>query len=192
MVQPRYATLLLITDSKDTAAQFARLLPAERFAPEYSVCTALEAPYVLKESAFDVVVIDDPSPDGGGRGLASAAAENGTHVLLLAGRDRYEDAAAFAEKRGFMVLPSPVDPVLLRQSLGMMASASARVRELEERAESLQARMDELRLVDRAKLILIQQFRMTEKEAHRYIEKTAMDRSLKRGDVARRIIRTYQ
>ena len=74
----------------------------------------------------------------------------------------------------------------------MMASASARVRALEERAESLQAKMDELRLVDRAKLILIQQFRMTEKDAHRYIEKNAMDRSLKRGDVARRIIRTYQ
>ena len=37
----RYATLLLITASRDTAAQFAALLPEERFAPEFSVCTAL-------------------------------------------------------------------------------------------------------------------------------------------------------
>ena len=188
----RYATLLLITASRDTAAQFAALLPEERFAPEFSVCTALEAPYVLKGSAFDVVVIDDPAADGDGTDLASAAASGGANVLLLADRSRFDAVAGFAETHGFMALPSPVEPALLRQSLGMMASVSARVRELEEKAESLQAKMEELRLVDRAKLILVQQLKMTEQDAHRFIEKNAMDRCVKRSVIARRIIRTYQ
>ncbi len=174
----RYASLLLITAQPATAAQFALLLPKERFAPEYSVCTPREARHVLGEGRFDVVVIDDSVPADVSPVLADAAQENGTgHVLLLAGAEHYNAAAAFAEKRGFMTLPSPVDPALLRQSLGMMATASARIHELEEQTESLRDRMDEMRLVNQAKLIL---------------EKNAMDRCVKRRVIARSIIRTYQ
>ena len=194
MVQPRrYASLLLITASQDTAAQFARMLPAERFAPEYSVCSAYEAEYVLQETNHDVVVIDDSIPEESASALASLAAKHGVrHVLFLAGSERFERAAAFAQDYGFMALPSPVDPAMLRQSLGMMAAASTRIRELEEKAQDLEEQMEDLRVVDHAKLILVQQFKMSEKAAHRFIEKNAMDRSVKRRVIAENIIRTYQ
>ena len=194
MVQPRrYASLLLITASQDTAAQFARLLPADRFAPEYSVCSPLEAPYVLDENSFDVVVIDDSVPYDTAPNIAVTASLHGIqNILLLAGQDLFPRASAFAQEHGFMALPSPVDPDLLRQSLGIMAAASARIHELEEKAETLREKMEELKLVDRAKLILVQQFKMSEKDAHRFIEKNAMDRCVKRRTIAENIIRTYQ
>ena len=44
--------------------------------------------------------------------------------------------------------------------------------------------MAEIRLVNRAKWVLIEQLRMTEQEAHRYIEKQAMDRCVTRRAVA--------
>jgi response regulator NasT len=87
-----------------------------------------------------------------------------------------------------MTLESPVNPSLLKQSLGMMATISDRMHEL----ESLQAKMEEMRLVNRAKLILVQRFKMSEKDAHRFIEKNAMDRCVKRRTIAESIIRTYQ
>lgn len=188
----RYASLLLVTGSLDTAAQFARLLPADRFAPEYNVCAAREAEYVLGETAYDVVVIDDSIAGGDARRLAAAAKEGNAHVLLLAGAERFDETAAFAEAQGFLALPSPVDPTLFKQSLGLMAAASARIHELEEKADTLQAKMDEMRLVDRAKLLLIQRYKMSEKDAHRFIEKSAMDRCLPRRTIAENIIRTYQ
>jgi response regulator NasT len=185
----RYATLLLITESQDTAAQFARLLPADRFAPEYNVCSAREAAYVLGESAYDVVVIDDQTVSADGSELASRAAEaGGTNVLLLADESRYEAVSQYGETHGFMTLQSPVNPSLLKQSLGMMATISGHMHEL----ESLQAKMDEMRLVNRAKLILVQRFKMSEQDAHRFIEKNAMDRCVKRRTIAQSIIRTYQ
>jgi response regulator NasT len=52
--------------------------------------------------------------------------------------------------------------------------------------------MEEMRLVNRAKLILVQRFKMSEKDAHRFIEKNAMDRCVKRRTIAESIIRTYQ
>lgn len=189
----RYASLLLVTGSQDTAAQFARLLPADRFAPEYNVCSIREAGYVLAENTYDVVVIDDFIATNDGRDAALLASETGaSQLLLLAAPEHFDDTAAFAQEHGYMALSSPVDPTLFRQSLGMMAAASTRIRELQEKADNLQTKMDELRIIDRAKLLLIQHFRMSEAEAHRFIEKNAMDRCLSRRTIAENIIRTYQ
>ena len=189
----RYASLLLVTASEDTAALFARMLPSERFAPEYSVCSAHEAAFVLGESVFDVVAVDAATLPDEALSIAAAAEKSGvTNILLIASESHFDDVAAYAEENGFMALKSPVDPSLLRQSLGMMAAASARLHELEDKAEDLKTRLEETRLVDRAKLILIQRFKMTEKDAHRFIEKNAMDRCVKRRAIAESIIRTYQ
>ena len=189
----QFASLLLITGSKDTAAHFAAFLPADRFAPELNVCSPLEAAYVLDETVYDVVVLDGTVPPETASALALRAEETGAAgVLLLAEADRFEAVSALAQAHGFMALPSPVDPEMLRQSLGMMAAVSQRLRALESRAEKLQAKMDELRIVDRAKLLLIQRFKMTEKQAHRFIEKSAMDSCVTRRAVAEKIIRTYE
>lgn len=194
MVQPRrYASLLLITASQETAARFARLLPAERFAPEYSVCSEHEAEYILDEGRHDVILIDDSVSMRRTEALAACAAGQGvSSVLLLASPENYPLAADLAQRYGYMALPSPVEPDMLRQSLGMMAAASARIRELESKAQGLEEKMEEMRLVSRAKLILVQRFQMTEKDSHRFIEKNAMDRCVSRRIIAERIIRTYQ
>ena len=49
--------------------------------------------------------------------------------------------------------------------------------------------VEEVRLMNRAKLILIKMRGMTEAEAHRFIIKTAMDRCVKKRAVAEDIIR---
>ena len=51
--------------------------------------------------------------------------------------------------------------------------------------------MEEIRLVNRAKWLLIEQLRMTESEAHRYIEKQAMDRCVTKLSIAENIISMY-
>lgn len=50
--------------------------------------------------------------------------------------------------------------------------------------------MDEIRLVNRAKLLLMQNKNMTEQEAHRYIEKEAMDTGAKKTAVSSLIVST--
>ena len=51
--------------------------------------------------------------------------------------------------------------------------------------------MEEIRQVNRAKMLLMQSLSMTEQEAHRYLEKQAMDRGMKRLAVAEEVIRNY-
>ena len=51
--------------------------------------------------------------------------------------------------------------------------------------------MAEIRLVNKAKWILISQLSMSEPNAHRYIEKQAMDRCIAKRTIAEEIIKTY-
>lgn len=51
---------------------------------------------------------------------------------------------------------------------------------------------DEIRLIERAKEVLIEYLKMTEAQAHRYIEKQAMDMRITRREVAESIIKTYE
>lgn len=55
----------------------------------------------------------------------------------------------------------------------------------------LQKKIEDIRLVDRAKCVLIQHLSLTEQQAHRYIEKQAMDRRISKPEVAQGILNTY-
>ena len=56
----------------------------------------------------------------------------------------------------------------------------------------LQQKIQEIRMVDRAKCALIQYLHMSEPDAHRYIEKQAMDLRITRREVAEEILKTYE
>ena len=56
----------------------------------------------------------------------------------------------------------------------------------------LQTKIEEIRLVNRAKCCLIQYLKFSEPQAHRYIEKQAMDTRQTRKEVAQRILSTYE
>ena len=55
----------------------------------------------------------------------------------------------------------------------------------------MEDKMKEIRLVNRAKWILIDVMNMTEADAHRYIEKHAMDECITKREVSENIIKTY-
>ena len=54
--------------------------------------------------------------------------------------------------------------------------------------EDIRRLVEEIRLMNRAKLILIKMRGMTEAEAHRFIVRSAMDRCVKKRQVAEEII----
>ena len=60
------------------------------------------------------------------------------------------------------------------------------------RTTSCSKKIDDIRLVDRAKCALIQYRLLTEPEAHKYIEREAMDSRRTRREVAQAILRMYE
>ena len=60
-----------------------------------------------------------------------------------------------------------------------------------EPVQTLEEKMEEIRLVNRAKWALIKSCHMTEENAHRYIQKQAMDLCLSKKETAENILKTY-
>ena len=51
--------------------------------------------------------------------------------------------------------------------------------------------MKEIRMINKAKWLLISQLKMDEPQAHRYLEKQAMDRCITKRQMAEEIIQIY-
>lgn len=160
------------------------LLPHIQFAGSIS-----EGRRVLNERAFDFVLVNSPLPDGTGVGFAidvSAAPER--VVVLMVKAELHGGAYQKAAPHGVFTLQKPLSRPGMDQALRWMVSAREKLRQVEKKSLSLEEKMAEIRLVNRAKWLLIESCGMDEPQAHRYIEKLAMDRGVTKGRAAQRVL----
>ncbi len=151
-----------------------------------------EARSLLNQKDFELVVINGPLRDESGEDLALMAADiSMAGVLLITKSEIADEVSAKVENYGVFVLPKPLNRMLLFQTLKLMAAARSRLLGLRHENIQLQKKIEAIRLVDRAKCILIQYLNFTEPQAHRYIEKQAMDRRISKREVAEGILNTY-
>ena len=188
----RYSVLLVSSSPKFNESMLA-LLPESRFYPVTAVSDVSSARRRLLENKYDIVIINAPLPDDFGTRLALYICENsGAGVLLLVKAEHYPDINGRVSQFGVLVLPKPTTSQALSQSLQLLCGTRERLRRMEQKTASIEEKMEEIRIINRAKLLLMEQLKMTEKEAHRFIEKQAMDRCVTRITIAQSILSTYK
>lgn len=185
-------SVLVVSSSQKFNDAIAALLPATDYYPVRFVNNIAAAERALLEQSYDFVVVNAPlSDDFGTRFAIDVSSNPGTVALLLVRSEVYEEVHAKVVPQGVFTLSKPTSPPIIAQALKWMASARERLRRLEKKAETVEEKMEEIRLVNRAKWLLIDNLKMTEADAHRYIEKQAMDRCTSRREIAMGIIKTY-
>lgn len=188
----RYSVLLVSSSPKFNESMLA-LLPESRFYPVTAVSDVSSARRRLLESKYDIVIINAPLPDDFGTRLALNICDNsGTAVLLFVKAEHYPDINGRVSPFGVLVLPKPASSQTVSQSLQLLCGTRERLRRMEQKTASIEEKMGEIRIINRAKLLLMEQLKMTEKEAHRFIEKQAMDRCVTRITIAQSILSTYK
>ncbi|MDD7579368.1 MAG: ANTAR domain-containing protein, partial [Treponema sp.] len=95
------------------------------------------------------------------------------------------------EDSGVLTIARPNSRQAFYGALKLLTAVSAKLAKMEKKNRSLIEKMTDIRTVNRAKWLLIENLNMTENDAHHYIEKQAMDTRLSRREVAEGIIRTY-
>ena len=191
LLQQSYRVLLVSSSEKfnETAKQ---LLDVSRYTPIVTAADAATARRRMLEEMFDLVMINTPLRDEFGTALALEICDKTTAgVLVLAKAEHFSDINARLSPYGGLVLAKPTSGAMLAQSLQLLCATRERLRRMEQKNASLEEKMEEIRVVNRAKCLLIEQFKMTEKEAHRYIEKQAMDRCVTKKTVAENLLSTY-
>ena len=192
LTEYRYATLL-VSASQSFVKTLQALLPTSVYDPISVRCDAASARRALLENRFDIVIVNTPLPDEFGTALAlDACADSGAGVLLLVRAEFFPQVNEQASPGGVLTLPKPLSQTLVSQSLTLLRGTRERLRRMEQKTATLKEKMQEIRLVNHAKWVLIEQLKMTEKEAHRFIEKQAMDRCVTRITIAQSILSTYK
>ncbi|MCM1119605.1 MAG: ANTAR domain-containing protein [bacterium] len=191
-LEQRGYSILVVSAVESFNSALADLLPESTYSPVRMVTDISTAKRTLAERPFDFVIVNSPLPDDAGvRFAIDACTTKGTVVLLLVKSDAYIGVYDKVVVHGVFALSKPVSKQSILMALSWMASARERLRKIEKKTLSIEDKMEEIRLVNRAKWLLISELRMDEPQAHRYIEKQAMDQCVSRRQVAEEIIRTY-
>lgn len=185
-------SVLVVSSAEHFNASLRELLPEVKFSPLCFKSSVNAAKRTLLERTFDFVIINSPlSDDTGLRFSIDICHEKNNVALLLVKSELYAATYDKVSEHGVYVLSKPTSKAVVMQVADWMITTRHRLKKLEQKAMSIDEKIQEIRIVNRAKCLLIEQLKMTEAEAHRYIEKQAMDRCIPRKTVAEDIIKTY-
>ena len=141
---------------------------------------------------FSLIVLNTPLKDEFGYQLSLQLTQNTcSGVVMLCKADMAEEMANKTISYGVLVVAKPLNRAALLQAIRMGKAMHGRMMHMKAENDKLQKKLEELRCVSRAKCILIEREQYTEEQAHRYIEKLAMDTRRNRKDVAMEILSRY-
>lgn len=186
----RLEQVLIITTGDKSAASLTAFLNAAGVRGRFvTVQSGADARRQLTAAVFDLILVNTPLSDEFGSDLAQFAAHETTAGVILMTKSEISDAVAEkVETDGVFVLAKPVGRALFFQALHLIRAARSRIRDIARENDALRHRIEDIRLIDRAKCILIECCSMTEPEAHAYIEREAMNKRLPKREVAREIL----
>ena len=182
--------MLLVSAAKKINTALMPFFPPERFEPVTVADSAARARRILADRDYDLVIINAPLPDEFGRKLAVDVCIDSERVaLLLVRSDMYDEIRSVMSAHGVLVTKRPMERSVFKQLLDSMCSVRERLRGMRKKTMTLEEKMEEIRLVNRAKWALIESRSMSEEEAHRYIQKLSMDMCLSKKETAENILR---
>ena len=182
-----HSVLVVSRDSKIISQISAFLVP-----PLFELTTTSdfnEARRLATERSFNIIIAD--SGDGYDTDFAINLADSYSTILLLVPNEHFDEISYRVEGYGILTITKPFEPFYLYNMMKIAIAVQYKVQVLSSQTTKLKVKMEEIKQVNRAKMLLMQNMNMSEQEAHRYIEKEAMDRGMKKTAISEEIIKNY-
>ena len=184
-------SVLLVSASEKMNTAMASALPTTDFWPIRTVRSLSQARRLTLENPSDLIIVNSPLPDGNGLQYCIDVCSNSdSGVLLLVPGEDYEETYYRVLPHGVMTLSRPVSREVLAHSLRLLCAVRERLRSAGKAQATVEEKMEELRLVNKAKWILMERQGMKEDEAHKAILRQAMEQRISKKEVAEQIIRS--
>ena len=185
-----YSTLIVSSNEKFNQV-LASIMSPDEFACE-TVGNVGEGRRALLERDYDIVIVNTPLPDEFGVNFAiDTGADTNSGVLLCINADLFEEVTDKCEEYGVLTISKPTSRQIVKQSLKLLEATRRRLHRMEKKTASFEEKLAEIKEINRAKWLLIENLNMSENDAHKYIERSAMDTRRPKIDIAREIIEEY-
>lgn len=186
-------SVLIISKSDEVSQPLKELMSSEGYGDISLAYSAEQARKCVGERDFDVIIINTPILDGGGIDLSVELTEcSQAGIFVLMKGEVYEKLCDAVEAKGVFALQKPLNRAGFHQCLKIWEISKKRLLSLENENLKLKNQVEEIKIINRAKCTLMQCLTMSEQQAHRYIEKQAMDMRISRFQVAQRVLSTYE
>jgi len=184
---------LIISNAEKGAAVFIDLLAAASINQIVTLKTVGEARRLLLERDFDLILINSPLKDETGERFSREVASNGNSQVIFVVKSEFFDAVSDKlEDEGVLTIAKPIHKTVFWSALKFANAAQNRLKRERTENNKLRKKIEDIRIVDRAKCILISHMNVSEDEAHKYIEKQAMDARTTKRAIAEGILKTYE
>ncbi len=143
------------------------------------------------QAPADLLIAVMPLSDGTGvEGIIDVAQRHPQLMtILLVRQEAYEQVSYQCRNQQIFVIAMPFKRQVLAEAASFMLRLRAVMDDKDKELARLRKNLSEIRVITSAKIRLVQTRQMTEEEAHYYLEKEAMDRSLTKKEVAEEILR---
>ena len=150
-LKERVYSVLVVSAAEQFNAALLPLLPSSGYDPVRVVSDVSSAKRAIAERTFDFVIVNAPLPDDMGMRFAvDVSAGTETVALLMLREAFYAELTERLTPYGVFTLLKPTSAGRMATALQWMATARERLRKTEKKTLTLQEKMEEIRLVNRA------------------------------------------
>ncbi len=182
-------SVLIVSESSKITSFVQELLHSAGLNKISVAVTADSARRLTIDLDYDMYIVDTPLSEENGELLCQSLAEKNTsQILMLVPSEFYGEMSEKVELYGVITVPKPLDRTTLWTSVKVAQAMFHKMRLMQKENNSLQNKIEEIRIVDRAKCILIADYSLNEQDAHKFIEQQAMNLRKTRREVAEEII----
>jgi len=184
---------LVVSGNERSASALSDLMKKAAVLPTPFTCTsASRARRMVLDESWDLVVINTPLQEESGIELSLMISEQtDIPVILFTKEENYEDTRISLEGSGVIILTKPVILPMFNQALQLASCFKERIDRLKAENRKLEGKLEELKVISKAKCVLIAKKGCSEEEAHHLLERRAMNMRLTRLEAANAVIRLY-
>ena len=125
---------------------------------------------------YSVIIVNTPLVDELGDRVALDCFNSTTaNAVVIAKSEIASSLEERLEYNGVIVFSKPVSARAMYKVLSLFKAQEKRMAILMDQTQKLKDKVEEIKLVSRAKMLLMEKLKMTEDEAHRHLDKTAKD-----------------
>jgi response regulator NasT len=185
---------IIVSSNSEVSELCEQLLRIEGCGRAAVAVSGSEARRLVKnETEPELVIINSPLPDEFGHELAEMIADTtSAGIILICGGDVSEEIADRVSDSGVNVLSRPVAREELQRTIRLIIAARVRMAGVKKESSDIMSRIEEMRTINRAKTTLMKYLKFTEPQAHKYIEKQAMNNRQTRLETALKILAQYE
>ena len=181
--------ILIVSSSESGTKVLTDLLRSAGFENITASSSAADARRRSTIESYDLSIINMPLSDETGKELSfDIADKNVSGVITIVNNGHEQIIGSFGRKKGIYIVMKPLNRRMFLDAVIFVLTAQKQKLRLIKKNEELARALTDLKIITKAKFLLMERNGMSEENAHHFIERSAMDQRLSKRYVAEAVI----